>query len=180
MRKPLASLSQFILSRQHTIVHTIIKQTYLSSSFSSPLFSFFSNNHPGVKTSLRESDDNLGPLLDRKGLSQKSGKPAMMDDDDDDDDEKEEQVEEDDDDDDDDDEEEDLATFMRESNNDLKKLKKLKKAESKSLGKGKSQGKVAYNDFDETYEDNEENHFGGDFGEGDPTRPYSTLPHLES
>ena len=133
-----------------------------------------------MKTSLRESDDNLGPLLDRKGLSQKSGKPAMMDDDDDDDDEKEEQVEEDDDDDDDDDEEEDLATFMRESNNDLKKLKKLKKAESKSLGKGKSQGKVAYNDFDETYEDNEENHFGGDFGEGDPTRPYSTLPHLES
>ena len=116
---------------------------------------------------MRESDDNLGPLLDRKGLSQKSGKPVMMDDDDDeeddDDDDKEEQVEEDDDDDDDD--EEDMATFMRESNKDLKKLKKQKKSESKSLGK--SHGKVAYNDFDETYEDDEENHFGGDFGEGD-------------
>ena len=116
---------------------------------------------------MRESDDNLGPLLDRKGLSQKSGKPAMMDDDeeDDDGDDKEEQVEEEDDDEDDDDDDEDMATFMRESNKDLKKLKKQKKTESKSLGK--NHGKVAYNDFDEAYEDDEENHFGGDFGEGD-------------
>ena len=149
-------------------VNSIVNNTFLCPYlFRVLLFLCFQTIILGVKTSLRESDDHLGPLLDRKSIAQKSGKTAKKDDsddddDDDDDDDKEEEVEGDDDDDDDDDEE-DMATFMRESNKDLKKLKKQKKTESKGLSKGKA----AYNDFDGIYEDDEENHFGGDFGEGE-------------